>query len=640
MNSKIGIKNIFYNRLHNKSKSKLSNTYTISSSNINNSYNSYDKNKSLKINTSLYFKPRPIYIIPNENEKHNICINKLKSKKPQEIETYEVEYSNGNITLTKINTERNIDDKNNIGGVKKNNNSYDNKKYKILRNNSYEFKHLNDTLNIRNYFNYKYEQIKKSFNLDRINTYNFNNSSFLENKTKDNLGDIYLNKKIKNNTFYNLNNSNNNDKKNDIKLKSSKSADIVKLCKFLKDCDYCEKGTLIKDNDEGGIIDFKKDNLEAQKQKYKYNKAYKKIVLIQKWWKKIKFKRFYTKFIIIIQKIYRGYIFRKKMINYIKPNNLEKILFIQECWKRYLMKINKKKLNFSLISNDININSINNNESPRIGNKINENKNIELKVKSNNNSFHFPNKNVANHYLITKKSNTKINQQINNINLIKKNFNKYSSLENQNQKHNDDKIIVYFKKNLHDKKQNKSRKKKKSIIKSNIYRHQDMSNDKSLSFISGKNYYYSHSYNTPNKQKNSQNSYKEKESTYSTMFYKLNCKEIFSRHDTNTSLNNNNSKNLSKRELNHICFISKNQKKIHLLNKIIYLQKEMKKYFNKSKYKMPYKNNICYISKLSYDFNIKYLLKDKIIPLQRYIKNFLIYKNIKFNKKNRRRKVY
>ena len=641
MNSKYELKNIFYNRLHNKNKSKLSNSNTISSSNINNSYNSFDKSKKANISTSLYYKPRPIYIIPNKNEKNNICINKHNPIKPKELETYEVDYSNGNITMTRINTERNKNNFSKITNIKEYNNIYNNNKYKSLKKNSYEFKHINDDiLNIRNYFNYKYEQIKKNFKLDRLNTYNYSNSTIMKNNnnTEDNFGEKYQGKKIKNNTIYRLKYLNSSSNSNVMKLKSSKSTDIIRMCKVLKGLDNREKGTLIRDKDEGGIIDFNKDNLKAQKQNYIIN--YKKIVLIQKWWKKLKYKKYLIKCVIIIQKNYRGYIFRKTIINYIKSNNLKKIIFIQECWKRHLMNISQKNLNFSFTSTDTNINIINNNGVIRIGNKNSDNNNNEINSKKSNNSFNIPYKNKENQCIITKKYHTNTKQKINNINSIKINYKKYSSLKNQNPSRNQDgnKAIVYFKKNLHNNKPNKSRNKKNHVIKSNVCKLQMNSNNTPLPFISDENYFYSHSYNTPKKGKNKQNSYpykeKEKESTYSAMFYKINCKEIFSRYNTNTHKNTrkneNETKNIMKKKLNYICYISKSKKEINLLNKIIYLQKEIKNFLCKKNYYIINIKKICYISKQS--FSIKDLLKKKTILIQRNIKKYLYNRNHKTSK--------
>ena len=149
MKRKIEIKNIFLNRLNNKSHSRINNNKSNTSSpNINN--NSYPSNiKKIKINSNLYFKPCPIYIISNMNKKRNIGINiykpkkpNFKIKKPQEIETYEVDYNGGNITLTKINTERykfNFKDTSN----KK---SGDSTGYNSLRSNSYEFRPFHNTL--------------------------------------------------------------------------------------------------------------------------------------------------------------------------------------------------------------------------------------------------------------------------------------------------------------------------------------------------------------------------------------------------------------------------------------------------------------------------------------------------------------
>ena len=623
MNSKIGLKKIFYNRLHNKSKSKLSNNNTISSSNINNSYHSYDRIKTTKLSTNLYFKPRPIYIIRNKNFNHNIGINSHQSKKPQEIETYEVEYSNGNVTLTQINTERNI---NNIS-IKKEyiNNSYDNNKYKSLRNNSSELNNLNKTLNIRNYFNYKYEQIKKNFKLDRLNTYNFSHSTILKNNSEDNFGVKYQNKKIKNNTIYRMNNINYKGQKNDIKLKSSKSTDIVRLCKFLKNLNN-KKGTLIKENEEGGIINFNKDRLEIQKQKNKYDFNYEKIVLIQKWWKKMKFKINIKKCVIIIQKNYRKYKFRKRYFKYIKFDNLKKIIYIQDYWKRHLMNIKQNNINFSFTNENTNINITNNNDILIKENKHSKNNNLEFNLKKTNNKSKIRYKKIINKCLITKKYYNNINKQLHNINIIKNTFKKY--LLYKNQKQNNKKTIIYLKKILQNTKPNKSRNKTNNKKRTNLNINQNK-NNKSFTFISTNNNFNNHSYITPKKPKKNNNIYK-KESTFSTKFYKLYFKQIFLRYNSNKNGNNN----IISRNINKICYISKKRKDINLLYTVKYIQNEIKKFLYKKKFKYYMYNNIkiCDINKKIYLINYK--LKKKIILLQKYIKNYLHNKTNKSNKIN------
>ena len=642
MNSKIEIKNIFFNRLYNKNQSQFSNI-SISSTKVNNSFD----NKISNINSNLYIKPHPIYIIQNKNEKHNnISINaykpkrhNIKRKKPQKIQTYEVNYNEGNITVTKINSQK----KNKIKSYNKNKFKKDG--YKNNRANSYEIIPFNSsTLNIRNFFNYKYEQIKKNYNLDALNIYNYSNSKTINDKTEDsyetfNSADNTKNININTNINMNIKEINNNklnkskiiantnvyNKNNKGKMdrKSSRSIDIVRLCKILKDLDNYEKGTLIKENNEkGGIISFKKDSLETRKQKYKYNYIinYKKIIFIQKWWKNTRFKITSKKKIIIIQKNFRGYKFRKNFFIYLNmlkrynnPNILRKIIFIQKYWKNYLMNIKQNNLNFSFTNNDNDINIINNNGVIIIGSKKTKNNGFYLKPKKIINKCEIPYKIIINDCLITKKYYNNINQQINNINLIIKYFRKYLLFKKKRQ--NENKSQIYLKKNLQRMKSNKSRNK-------NIKEKNNIKKNKSLSLISYKKMFHSHSYINPRKAKIKNKKILLKESTYSSMFYKLNSKKIFSRYNINTNI------------LKSLSNDRKNIKEINL-NKIIFLQKEIKKFLIKNKYYILIKPNICYITKQVHLINNN--LINKIILLQTFLKNYF---KMRKSKKNDRISTY
>ena len=625
MKRKIEIKNIFLNRLNNKVHTRINNNKSNTSSpSINN--NSYQSNiKKIKINSNLYFKPRPIYIISNINKKRNIGINiyrpkkqNFKIKKPQEIETYEVDYNDGNITLTKINTERNKFNFEDTSNKK----SGDSTGYNSLRSNSYEFRPFHNTLNIRNFFNYKYEQIKHNYKLDRLNTYNSNTINHDLNTTFDSVYNKHkiLNMKYINNLNNNyINNSNrkntsidNSDKKKVIKLKSSKSTDIVKLCKFLKNLDSNKKGTFIKENDDdGGIITLKKDSLEKQRQKNKYIINYKKIILIQKWWKDMIFKKYLQQHIINIQKIYRGYKYRKtfrkyikKLQRYNKPNILNKIIFIQNYWKNYLMNSKLNNINFSFTNNaDANINIINSNGVIYIGNSTH--KKMKTKTKKAINNL-IPYKNIINHCLITKTYYNKVSNKINNIILLQKFIKNYLSIRNK-KKHIDNNKI-YHKKNFQNNNNNKSRN-KKGFFKRNIKRENNDNiyyqyNSKSLVIISPKRELYKFNYNTPNKDKIKRRNLFE-ESPYSTIYN--NC---------------NNYSSLLNKNINDICYMSKNIKDINILNKITYLQSEIKKYIYKYKYFLTKdKIHICYLSKINKKANFK--LIQTIIFLQKNIRKYL-----------------
>ena len=196
-----------------------------------------------------------------------------------------------------------------------------------MRCKSYEIASFEHISKIKKYFNDKYKKIKIKYNRNNLNTYNKSQEMRKEKYISDN--NYSRNKNISLDIL---------DKANKIKLKSSKSKDIIKLCKILKSFEYSkensDKGTLIKEEDsKGGIISLNKDSLE--KKKYLAN-------LLK---------------IILIQKIFRGYIFRKKFYNH---DILGKIILIQNFWKSYYLKNNNQiSLNFSFKKDEEDNNSSN-----------------------------------------------------------------------------------------------------------------------------------------------------------------------------------------------------------------------------------------------------------------------------------------
>ena len=456
MKKKFEIKSVTFNKLENGFHSKIN---TVKNCNIisNVQYSTNDmKNHTINTdshinNSKCYFKPRPIYIISNSHKSHNLGINKynqigikkkFEKKKPKQFQNYEVKFNDiSHINRTKLNTERN---QNNYEKLKIYNNAYKNEQTST-RSNSYEFKPFNSNLNISNYFNYKYEQIKHNYKLDKLNIYNnpnrMNDHDNDEiNKMSKTLDAIYKAKNLDKNqvkVIKEINNLNdkkliNNYKKNGMTKKSSKSTDIVKLCKILKILDNNKNGTLIKEeNYIGGIITLRKYSLERKKLKNKYITNNRKIVLIQKWWKHMLFKKYLEKPIIKIQKIYKGHKYRKYFIKYLsnlqkynKPHILKKIILIQKKWKNYLTSINLNTISFSFTNNEDsgNINIFNNNEN----NNYESSNQITDECTSNkyNNKIHLC-KSRINNCLITKKYYKDLNEVINKIILIQKYFKKY-----------------------------------------------------------------------------------------------------------------------------------------------------------------------------------------------------------------------
>ena len=670
MKSKIEIKKIFFKKLQNKTLSRLiNNRNNISPLNINKSFNySQNQNKNQfqiinnKIKTSnskCYLKPRPIYIISNIYKNNNKGINlykpkskikkNIKEKKPIKIKSYEIDYNNsdGNITFTKINTERN---KHSYDIPKYSNENI--KEYNKVRTISDEYKFFNNNLNLRKFFNYKYEQIKQNYKLDKLyvndnikKRNNLNTDNNNNNKTCD---EIFLTRNLDENKvkiIKKINNFNNkkriqnynylclekNDKRNGIKTRSSKSTDIVKLCKILKTLDN-NKGTIIKEeNDKGGIINLRKDSLDKQKRKNIYIINNDKIIVIQRWWKEILYKKYLKNYIINIQKIYRGFKYRKDFLEYLtkleeynKPNILSKIILIQKYWKKYLTCLRQNSISFSFTNNDdcSNINLINNNCILSLGNSYNKNNDIYSKQ--------IPYKNIIHSSFITKKYYTKVNHTIKLIILIQEYFRKimlkkHKNLRMSNRNHTN---AIYYRKNLSFINKSKSRNKKNSlkisIKKEKKYNQSFKYNSKSLIIISPKREFTEFNYNTPNKDKIKKKNFLD-DSSYSSISNNINVKELYSYSNSNA---------LSEKSKN-IYYINKIKKDNNLLNKIIVLQKKIKNYILKNKYILKKKiNNICYISKKLKLTNTK--LNNKIILTQKIIRDYIINKkdiNYKINLK-------
>ena len=190
--------------------------------------------------------------------------------------------------------------------------------------------------------------------------YSLRNNKFMENKKNEK---YYKNTEPNNSKSYDcvIFKKKIGMKKKKRKGKRNKTSDIF------NDKQKDDKGTLIKkENIRGGIVDlypnrFKKNNLKEKekilKSDYENDKIIenKKIIvavlIIQKWWKRINYR--FIKKIVIIQKVFRGHLYRNKNKKILKViNRIDKVIKIskstitnknnQDNKKFYTNKIYKK----------------------------------------------------------------------------------------------------------------------------------------------------------------------------------------------------------------------------------------------------------------------------------------------------------
>ena len=660
MKKKFEIKSVTFNKLEKGFQSKIN---SVKNRNLisNIKYSTNDvKNHTINTdshinNSKCYSKPRPIYIISNMNKNHNLGINKynlinakkkFEKKKPKQFKNYEIKFNDvSHINYTKLNSERN---QNNYERLKLYKNINKNEQIST-RSNSYEFRPFNTTLNIREYFNYKYEQIKHNYKLDKLNIYNSSNrmknyDNNEINKMNKTLDAIYRTKNLDKNqikTIKEINNLNdkkliNKYKKNGMKKKSSKSTDIIKLCKILKFLDNNKNGTLIKEeNDIGGKITLRKNSLERQILKNKYITNNRKIILIQKWWKDMLFKKYLEKPIIKIQKVYKGHKYRKYFLKYLsnlrkynKPHILKKIILIQKKWKNYLTSINLNTISFSFTNNEdsgnlnlFNNNEINNGESSYL---------ITDERKSNNNNYNILLcKGRINNCLITKKYYNNINEIISKIILIQQFFKAFLF-----KKHENNILImnnkIYQKKNISNLNHNKSR--NKEHASETIFKKENEEkykyNSKSLIIISNKKELFELNYNTPKKVKRK------------TINFLKESPSLLNNSKINNKPNNTYKSDLLHKKCNKLYSFDRILKNVDMLNKITFLQKKIKKIMMKDKYLLS-KNKIkvCYVDKQVKIVNNK--LKEKIILIQKMIKKyFSLKKNINKNVNEKEKVIF
>ena len=504
-----------------KTKSK-----NITETKENYSYNIYTKN--------CYIKPHPIFIISNSCKKNQFYFDRNFQKEEN------------NFYIKSNNTERhkylNIKKRIEKKFIKKESIE----ELNIIRSNSYEIPSFEHISKIKKYFNDKYDKIKIKLHIHDLNTIN---------KSQEIRNEKYINYfQYKNSSLDIL------DKANQIKLKSSNSKDIINLCKVLKSFessnDNSNEATLIKEESlNGSIISLNKDSFKRKKIRNKY---------------------FVNLKIILIQKTFKGYLFRKKfkqfwneLNRFCKPNILDKIILLQKFWKNYITNNNKTNLSFSF-KKDKDNNSCSKN--------INNIKNNIITKKS---YFHIK-KLLIKPCFITKILYSEYNSIIMKITKLQKFIIKYLS--------NKRRINFYKSINIH-----------------NIYKK-----------ISPEKEFQDFSFHTPKKEK----------------IKKYKFENVL---NNNYSKNNNykNSEIILNKQIIEFCYISKERKNINLVQKIKYLQKYIIK--NRKKRLHIYGilknvNNICYIDKINRNYLINENLKRKIINLQIHIKRFLkINKNINNN---------
>ena len=561
-------------------------------------------NNSQRINRKkCYIKPHPIFIISNLYKKNSLAIN-LNNKQEQNL-----------IYIKANNSERN---KNNFLKNNKKNEVYKNEMYNNnIRSKSYEITPVDQMTKIKRLFFDKYEKFKNKHNIDNLNY-------------SDNIKSLRCETNINNTNYirYKFSTRNIIEEKNSIKNKSSKSTDIVKLCKIIKSLnnDNSKETFIIEEDSPGGIITLNEDYLSKWERKNKYIIKIRKIIYIQKWWREMIYKIYVKKKIINIQRIFRGYIFRKNFVDFLirlqkfsRGEYLEKIIYIQKFWKNYLMMNNNQIcMSFSFTNNEDN----NTNNKDNIFFDNNSNNKNDL-----NNSFnkdHLPSNDILNYLSInkkllntcffTKKYFSNINKIISNIIIIQKIFKKYISQKNKNHINlNKNSQSIYQKKNLKNHK-NKSRNKNENIINdiiSNKNIDKKNYNCKSLIIVSPEREFRDFDYHTPKREK----------------IDKFKFEEIINK--------NSESNDIYIKQPNNRCFINKIRKDINFIKRIIYLQKHIINFLRKAKIKLNYntilkdRNDVCYMDKV-YKYNI--INKDllcKIIFLQINIKNFLKVNNDK-----------
>ena len=550
-------KNIFIKRIINNMqypKSRIFTKSSIISSAINTKINSHRVNPK-----QCYIKPHPIFIISNQPKQDQ------------------------NFIYIKANNYHNTERNKSHNYLIKRKNKYDDY-INNTRSKSFDIAPFEHIEKIKKYFNNKYEKIK----------FRFNKNSFINDTSIDSTN--YNRSRY--NTMNNIEGNNNN-----IKYKTSKSKDIIKLCKVLK--------KLNKNNNNGIFLNEKKSISINEN-------ILDNVIKIQKWWKEMIYKKYLKEKIINIQKIYRGYIFRKKFFQilcilqkYSNYEYLDKIIFIQRFWKNYLMNNNQISMSFSFTNNEENNNTIHKDIIYIDNNNSNNKNDLYNSINKDDNTNSIKNRILINSCLYTKKYYANVASIYSDIILIQKSFKKYLfNKQKDNSIYNRYFQKIYQKKSLNNKKI-KSRNNTENITnETNIKNVKKKDIFKSLIIVSPEKEFKEIQYHTPKKEKTN----------------KIKFEEIITR--------NTNKELIFRKHINNICIINKTRKDINLDTKIKYLQKIILNFLKKGKriYNINNAiikdiNNICFIDKI-YGYNIiSNNLKNKINILQINIKNFLKRKN-------------
>ena len=376
-----------------------------------------------------YYKQRPIYMINNTKTNSSklsktpppIFMNRyIKILKQQKIETYKVEFK-GNLKLNKIKNDKEMCKNEKSDTIKS-----------IMNNN----KNFN-TANISKFFNYKFEQIKAKFTSNKKNI-SYNNTIANINNNEETIGNI--NKRKKNLTPNNFSPNNKFYSYNNIPLdenickhkKTSKSYDIVKLCRILQSLKHNKKNSVIEMSkplhtvtniNNGGIIKlYKNSNSKINEKRIimiqKYFRGYlarkKYLFLFKNAQVPIFLEKYKTHHEILYQNKTRSYYFSKKIIY--NNLNLTKIKLLQKHIKKFL---NKKLKNLNNQKQIIHYNKL-----PKVARLKKRNNNNILYRRKTLHVFKQENTNKNN----DNKNNHIINdKRISNITLIRNNNNTFQN---------------------------------------------------------------------------------------------------------------------------------------------------------------------------------------------------------------------
>ena len=241
----------------------------------------------------------------------------------------------------------------------------------------------------------KNNSFEKKNNKENINL-NANSTSNAIHKTKSLLNVSSKNLYITNLKFKNINKMNNTNN-NKYNKQSSISKEIAILCKIINS---------INSNSNKNSSKSSSKKISYTNSRKSINISYykeKKIIKIQRWWRKVLYHRYIEKYILTIQHRFRKYIKKKKwMFDYKNPINIKKIIMIQKSWKKYMknkslnnyyffsfkkyMKPNKNdklnRLSNSILIKDIKRQNINISINTNASEGVNLNKTISYKDKA------------------------------------------------------------------------------------------------------------------------------------------------------------------------------------------------------------------------------------------------------------------